>query len=74
MNKEIESWGGSLHRILKSDTNNSKSRDKLALVLVGEQSEVNAEDEIHIEDNADINADDNSVSDDHSHIFNSSFT
>ena len=38
---------------------------------MGEQSNVNLEDVINIEDNVDMNADDNNVSD-HEHIFNES--
>ena len=59
---------------MKSNTNTPKNPDELALVVyVGEQSNVNLEDETHTEDNVEINSEDNNVSD-HEPIFNSSPT
>jgi ribosomal protein L35 len=71
--KLIESQRGSLHKFLKSNASSLRNPDELALVLVEEQSNVDLEDGIAAEDNVDINADDNNVSD-HDHVFNSSST
>ena len=48
---------------MKSNTSTSRNPDELALVLVGDQSNVDLEDDTGIEDNAEINADDDNVSD-----------
>ncbi len=69
----IASQRGSLDKFLKSNTSTSRNLDELVLVIVGEQSNVDLEDEVPIEDNVGINADDNNVSD-HEHVFNSSPT
>ena len=71
--KLTDSHRGSIYKFLKSNMSTSKNPDELALVLVGEQSNVNLEDEINTEDNVNTNADDNNMSD-HKPVFNSSPT
>lgn len=67
----VDSQRGFLRKFLASNPTTSKNPDELALVLVEEPSNVNLEDDIHTEDNVDIDADDNNVSD---HDHNSSPT
>ena len=46
--KLIASQRGSMHKFLKSNTSTSRNPDELTLVLVGEQSNVDLEDEVPI--------------------------
>ena len=72
--KLVDSWRGSIHKFLKSNTDTLRNPDEFALlVFVGEQSNVNLEDTTHKEDNVEINAEDTNVSD-REHVFNFSPT
>jgi hypothetical protein len=62
----------SIRKFLKSNTSTSTNPDELALVLAEDQDKVDLENKVS-EDNVNINADDNNVSD-HEHVFNSSPT
>ena len=67
------SLSGSLFKYYKSDTSTPKNPDELAIVLAGDQTNGNQEDDGHTptEGNVDVNMDDSNVSD-HEPIFNSS--
>lgn len=62
----VDSQRGFLRKFLASNPTTSTNPDELTLVLVEEPSNVNLEDDIHTEDNVDIDADDKNVSD-HDH-------
>uniref|UniRef100_A0A453NY79 TTF-type domain-containing protein n=1 Tax=Aegilops tauschii subsp. strangulata TaxID=200361 RepID=A0A453NY79_AEGTS len=71
--EEKEALSGSLFKYYKSDTSMPKNPDELAIVLAGDRTDGNPEDDVHTptEGNADVNMDDSNVSD-HEPIFNSS--
>jgi hypothetical protein len=60
--KLIESQRESFHNFLKSNTGTSRNPDELALVVVGEQNNVDPEDNVGTEEDVHINADDDNVS------------
>ena len=70
--EEKEALSGSLFKYYKSDTSMPKNPDELAIVLAGDQTNGNQEDDGHTptEGNVDVNMDDSNVSD-HEPIFNS---
>ena len=70
--EEKEALSGSLFKYYKSDTSTPTNPDELAIVLVGDQTDGNPEDDGHTptEGNVDVNMDDSNVSD-HEPIFNS---
>lgn len=63
--KLIESQRGSMFKFLKSNTSTSSNPDELALVVVWEQNNVDVEDDVDTEDNVQVNADSDNVSDHH---------
>ena len=71
--EEKEALSGSLFKYYKSDTSTPRNPDELAIVLAGDQTNGNQEDDGHTptEGNVDVNMDDSNVSD-HEPIFNSS--
>jgi hypothetical protein len=71
--KIVASQRGAMRKFLKSNTSVSRNPDELALVLIGEQNNIDLEGEVPIDDNVDINTDDNNMNDDE-HTFNSSPT
>ena len=71
--EEKEASSGSLFKYYKSDTSMPRNSDELAIVLAGDRTNGNSEDDgdTPTEGNVDVNMDDINVSD-HEPIFNSS--
>ena len=70
--EEKEALSGSLFKYYKSDTSTPRNPDELAIVLAGDQTNGNQEDDgdTPTEGNVDVNMDDSNVSN-HEPIFNS---
>jgi hypothetical protein len=63
--KLIESQRGSMFKFFKSNTSTSTNLDELALVVVGEQNNVDVEDDVCTKDEVHANTDSDNVSDHH---------